>query len=94
MALPSSHKKATAGLVFPQVYAVSNGTYHLSVAYLGNTSAGNFLTISVNETNPLKIKLEDGSAAIPVQAQLHSGRNKVEIRSGEAVSIDCLTVTH
>lgn len=93
VALPSSHKKATEGLVFPQVDAVTDGTYHLSVAYLGNTGAGNFLTISVNETNPVKIKLKDGSATVSVQAQLHAGRNKVGIRSGEAVSIDCLTVS-
>jgi len=94
VALPSLKENAKEGLVFPQVDAVSDGTYRISVAYLGNAGAGNFLTISVNETSPMKVKLEEGAATVSVQAQLHAGRNEVAIRTGDAVSIDCLTVSH
>ena len=93
VALASSPSKATEELVFPQVDAATDGTYQLSVSYLDNRGAGNFLTIQVNETNPVRIKLDQGSATVSVPAQLHAGRNKVSVRSGEAVSIDCLTVS-
>jgi len=53
VALPAANEKSGGGLIFSQVDAAADGIFQLSVAYRGNT-AGNFLTVNVNDADPKK----------------------------------------
>jgi len=90
--LPASKRNATGALIVPQVDALTDSTYRLSVAYLRNSDTGNLLTVRVNESKPVNLQLRGGNGTISLRAELHAGQNRIEIQSREAVAIDCLTV--
>ncbi len=82
----------TQGLIFPQIDVPGESSYEFSIAYLGNANSANALLFIVNDHESQNIKIEAEHGLARARGQLHAGRNRVEIRAQNPVTIDSLTV--